>query len=381
MHITDELLSQVFSDASMFCGREDVIHAIVHHRLVRSGISPLRISREQNLTSAGRVDVVLYGDSLVDRLTDPAGAKPIAAIEVKGGAYGNRNALQDELDSTGFCKDMTKLQVDASRGVECWFVCIDMPELGRAVSALKAQLVSERCTAHGLCFAYYCQGESFCYISRPERALARADVPVASAGLTTGSSEYLFTADDPRFRALARSMLMVSGNEANISSLLYNSLRDCGYGVQQLSLETYFSFAAKPGTRMQDRPDMVIFDASFDGRFNLYKGGNTRLSNDRHKLAHIETIVEVKGGSAIGRKSDAGVMRDYLRDIEKLGRWREKADIARPGTHPRTLFVSVDGRRAGLSQAAREELVSRCEQVDVDLIHIGHNAIEHRRGR
>lgn len=380
MHITDQLLSQVFSDASLFCGREDVIHAILHYQLTRSGVSSWRIAREQNLPVAGKVDVVLYGDDATGDFAATT-AKPLAAIEVKGGAYGNRNALNDEIDASGFCADMTKLQADARQGIECWFVCVDMPELGRAVSALKAQLVSERCTAHGLCFAYFCQGESYYLVSRPGRPLARVEVPAAAADAGGRCLDYLFTRDDPRFGALVRGLRSVSGNEANITSMLYNSLRDGGYRVQQLSLETFFSFAAKPGSRMQDRPDMVIFDAGFDGRFNLYRGGNTRNSNDGHKLAHIDTIVEVKGGAAIDRKSDAGVLRDYFADIDKLSGWRQKAGIARPGTCPQTLFVGVDGRRAGLSQAARDDLIEKYALAGVGLIHVGPAATEQRRGQ
>lgn len=303
MHITDKLLSQVFSDASMYCGREDVIHAIIHHRLVRSGISPLRIAREQSLEATDRVDVVLYGDDVRGNFAASKSVTPLAAIEVKGGAYGHRNALRAELDATGFCKDMTKLQAAALRGVECWFICVDMPELGRAVSALKAQLVSERCSAHGLCFAYHCQGERIFCVSRPGQVLAKVDVPADSAPAIATNCDHLFIADDSRFRALARAMLLVSGNEANVISMLYNSLRDCGYGVRQLSLETYFSFAARPGARVQERPDMVVFHADFDGR------------------------------------------------------------------------------PAGLSRNARDELLARCERADVGLIHVGHNAIEQRRSK
>lgn len=62
--------------------------------------------------------------------------------------------------------------------------------------------------------------------------------------------------------------LMINGHEANNAALLYDCLRTSGFGVAQLSLETYFSFAAQ-GNRMQDRPDLVVFDGDFDGRFNL----------------------------------------------------------------------------------------------------------------
>jgi hypothetical protein len=140
MHITNDLLAAVFADSSLFCGKEDVIHAIIYHQLRKAGVSPLRIAREQAL-SGNRVDIVLFGDQVHGDFATTTEV-PLAAIEVK-----------------------------------------------------------------------------------------------------------------------------------NVTVLLHDCLRNVGFGTAQLSLETYFSFAAQDGSRMQDRPDLVVFDADFDGRFNLYKGG------------------------------------------------------------------------------------------------------------
>jgi hypothetical protein len=287
MHITNNLLAAVFADSSLFCGKEDVIHAIIHHQLVKSGIPPQRIAREQAL-SGNRVDVALYGQEVNGDFATTQ-RKPLAAIEVKGGAYGYRNALKGEIDASGYCKDMAKLKVEATKGVECWFLCVDMPELGRAVSPLKVELVSERCAAHGVSFAYYCQGESCFYVSRPREKLAQVPVGKVAAARNNGGVEFLLDRSAPKLSALARQCLAVNGHEANHTALLYDCLRNAGFGVAQLSLETYFSFAAQEGSRMQERPDLVAFDPDFDGRFNLYKGGDMRQSNDVHKLAHIDT--------------------------------------------------------------------------------------------
>ena len=84
MTITNDLLAAVFADASLFCGKEDVIHAIIHHQMTKTGISPLRIAREQML-SGNRVDVVLFGDGVSGDFATTK-QKPLAVIEVKGGA-------------------------------------------------------------------------------------------------------------------------------------------------------------------------------------------------------------------------------------------------------------------------------------------------------
>ena len=127
---------------------------------------------------------------------------------------------------------------------------------------------------------------------------------------------------------------------------------------------------------MQDRPDLVVFDAAFDGRFNLYNGGDMRRSNDAHKLAHIETIFEVKGGAAMDKKSDKAVMQAYLDDIHKLGRWRDGAAAARKGTRVKTVFMGVDGRAGGLSSESIAILVSESRKLGGGLIYISQNRVE-----
>lgn len=374
MNVSNTLLAAIFAETAHFCGREDVIQAIIYHQMLKAGISPQRVAREQTI-GKNRVDIVLFGEEVKGDFATTQ-CKPIAAIEVKGGAYGDRNALKDEIDSTGFCKDMTKLKVDAGRGIECWFLCVDMPELGRAISPLKVGFVSEQCAAQGLSFAYYCQGDEYFYSSRPGQQLIR--VPIITAGKVDhiNNGLQLFDRIEPKLVALSQKCLSVNGHEANNTGLLYDCLRTVGFGVSQVSLETYFSFAAKVGNRMQDRPDLVVFDADFDGRFNLYKEGNTRRSNDGHKLSHIDTIFEVKGSAAMTKKSDKAILDIYLADIQKLKLWRDSAKIVQESTSVRTVFFGVDGRHNGLQESSVATLVQECQLTGSGLIYMSRNRLE-----
>jgi len=373
MHITNELLASIFAESSAFCGKEDVLHAVIYHELKKAGHSHTRIAREQPLAN-NRVDIVLYGNSVTGDFATTQ-MKPVAAIEVKGGAYGNRNALTDTIDLSGYCADMTKLKPEATKGIESWFICVDMPELGRAISPAKAQLVSEQCTLHGLAFAYYCQGDEQFYVSYPKKRLMAHPVGKITVTRNVKGVDFLLKQNDKRLTALARDCLMINGHEANNTALLYDCLRTEGFGVAQLSLETYFSFASQ-GSRMQDRPDLIVFDGDFDGRFNLYKGGNAKLSNDLHKLAHIETIFEVKGGAAMAKKSNNAVMKDYLADIHKLCGWRELAAKTRSGTKVQTIFMAVDVRASGLPDDAVVTLVSESKKLGNGLIYVSRERVE-----
>ncbi|MDP2852180.1 MAG: hypothetical protein Q8O23_02120 [Gallionella sp.] len=373
MHMSNELLASVFADSSAFCGKEDVLHALLYHRLLGAGYSHNRLAREQPLGN-NRVDLVLFGNDMTGDFSDTK-KKPLVAIEVKGGAYGDRNALKDTIDASGYCTDMAKLKPEVARGVESWFICVDMPELGRAVSPLKVTLVAEQCAKHGLAFAYYCQGEATFQVSNSKQKLATFPIAEATNTSSRAGIEFLFAQNNPKLAALSRKCLSVSGHEANITALLYDCLRSADFGVSQLSLETYFSFAAKSGSRMQDRPDLVVFDADFDGRFNLYKRGNVSMSNDQHKLAHIQAIFEVKGGSSMNKKSDNAVMKDYLADLKKLKDWRDRAKQARGETRLQTVFLGVDGRTKGLAKASVQTLIDESQNLGNGLIYLNRDGM------
>lgn len=63
MHITNELLASVFADSAAFCGREDVLHAVIYPRLTKAGFSHVCIAREQPLSS-NRGGYRAYGDDV-----------------------------------------------------------------------------------------------------------------------------------------------------------------------------------------------------------------------------------------------------------------------------------------------------------------------------
>lgn len=362
-------LSTAFADAAQFCGHEAVIQAILHYRLSKSAVPGTRVEREYPL-SGGKADVVVLGPGTGK--TGGSALVPRIAIEVKGGANAHRNALKLCIRKTGFCDDMAKLRPEAAKGVECWFVCLDMPELGRAVGPLFAELIAEQCVAHGLNFAYHCQGEAFWLCAGPGRRLARMPLVPVTRTARPGGIDFLLDSKSEHLLPLAKALLATPGEEANIASTLYNTLRDKGFGVEQLSLETYFSFAAEQGSRMQSRPDMTVFDSSFDGRFNLYAGGNRQRSNDAHKLAHLEAIIEIKGSAAMSRKPHEGVLADYLKDVDKLAGWRGKI-AAHSGMRPRALFIGVDARTESLPEAARDAVIARAGRAGVSFLLVNRN--------
>lgn len=374
MKVSEDILSHIFSDASLICGREDVIHAVIYHHLVRSGIDSQRISREQRL-SKGPIDIALFKENFNGNFSTTTDI-PEVVIEVKGGAYGNRNALLQEIDAGGYCKDMDKLRLEAEKGVECWFLCVDMAELGRAVMSPKLQLISERCSSLGICFAYYCQGDSIFHLSTPRNNLTQVPLVKKVAREPRRADGFILERGSLKLDAFAAACLSVSGHEANCTARFYHCLRNAGYRTEQISLETYFSFAARPGQKMQQRPDLVIFNDKFDGRFNLYKNGNRKHSNDAHKLSHIDAIFEIKGGASMNKKSDKEVMSAYIGDIQKLALWRKNAALSYSDTMMNSIFLGVDGRPRGFSESQLSELHCKSRALGSNVLYISRQRLE-----
>jgi len=97
------LLGIFFNAASGIVGHEANYQALLFHQLARRH-GKLPVVREFRHPSVGRgaIDVVV-----VDKHTK----RIRAAIEIKGGAHGDRNALNDTIDSSGYCKDMDRLAI------------------------------------------------------------------------------------------------------------------------------------------------------------------------------------------------------------------------------------------------------------------------------
>lgn len=193
----ENILGPFFSESNQFCGTEKSLHALYCHHLLVNGVNPRLISREYPLGKL-RIDIVLHGDK-------SASDKPRVALEFKGGAYGNRNALADTIDWEGHCPDLEKLFPLADAGVECWFVCVDMRELGVALNEAARAAVGRQASARGIRFAYYCQGDAHFMVNRGKDLvtipLFEQPVSAANGAFTPSRGCWL-----PLFASLARGL-------------------------------------------------------------------------------------------------------------------------------------------------------------------------------
>ena len=134
--------------------------------------------------------------------------------------------------------------------------------------------------------------------------------------------------------------------------------RESGLNVSQLSLETYFSCAKTEGSSMPDRPDIVLFDKNYDGVFNLFENGNKDISNDKHKVNYLNTIIEVKGSDSVNTKSEQKRFEIYKKDVLKLSTWHDLIELVGVKKEFTTCFVAIDRAKVPLSDELIEELLT-----------------------
>jgi len=371
MSLSKRTLASIFGDTNQFCGKEDVIHAIIYHHLIESGMLPTQVAREQPV-STNRIDVVVF-DRQIRGQFKKTELQPGLAIEVKGGAYGDRNALNDEIAADGYCKDMDKLEKEVAKGTASWFMCVDMPELGRAVTREGVNRIHSQCKKRKISFAYFCQGEEYFFYAPTGEDESNEKIVMNRNGGIEPCVKSIINDRNPLFKAMCEQLIRVNGHEANTTAALYQLFRKSGLAASQISLETYFSFAKKPGSRMHDRPDMVLFDEGFDGVFNLYKKGNREWSNDSHKMAHINTIIEVKGSATMNSKGDKSRLKIYMDDIDKLKGWQAMSRTNGCETL-KGYFICLDGRTAPLPNTALQEMFERSGSNPV--VYISNRGVE-----
>lgn len=370
----DALCRQVFIPFFLEANRirctEKTFHALFCHHLATAGV-PLRSVAREARHDGSPVDVLMYGKSARGAFSEHPD-KVITAFEFKGGAYGNRNALTDTINSDGFCADMDKLAAFKVRQVPAWFICIDQADLGVALGQDLRRRTARQCVERGLGFAYFCQGENSILLAPPGGSITEQELTSLASGSGLGRPLDLSAVVTGPFVGMADEAM---GSEDDYVFRLYHALRLAGCTSQQLALETYFSFAKRGCSRMQLRPDLCVFDTSVNGHFNLYRGGQYHASNDSLKLQSLRALVEVKGSVGTSKISELQFSRLLRADLEKLANWKVMLNAAFADlgvtreVAPTLMLVALDIRTTPLSAAMLADLHGLAAHNDVAFAH------------
>jgi len=368
------VFTSFFSELSGVVGSEKTLHALYYHHLLKGGFKPSQIAREYRLGKSP-VDIVLFDSKAKGNFREESSLVR-TAIEFKGGAYGNRNALYDTISVAGYCSDLDKLRPFRADGLECWFVCVDLAELGISLNQKSREQVATQCKKYGVNFAYYCTGEDKGMILGNDGKIEYVKVLPSKDQNQSAASTITLASTKQSLSHFKNNAHGIVGSEDDYTALLYESFRQSGFSERQLSLETYFSFATSPGSRMQWRPDITVFDPGVEGHFNLYRNGDKGHSNDEHKLKHLLALIEVKGCHSFSNKSDKSITKIYLEDIDKLARWRVAIDKANnklsvSSRHkPNYVFIGVELRKTCLSAEAKKAIQDVAKSKGVDFHYI-----------
>ncbi|WP_413674437.1 hypothetical protein ACEN9H_08750 [Massilia cellulosiltytica] len=367
----DYLFARFFADTAAVCGHEKTLHANFMHQLLMDGVPRDCIARE-HADGDKRIDLVVHANRSGDRWL--ARDDAVVAFEFKGGAYNVRNALHDTIDSEGYCADMDKLATLRRQGAEAWFVCVDMAELGLALSPRQQQRVAGQCARRGVHFAYYAQGADHCVIARP--GTKPVDVALA-CGMVRNEGPVRWQDCLPE---LASLLNRADVTEDTVTGFIYHALQRAGVGTNRLSLETYFNCAAQ-GTRMHQRPDLCVFGDRVGGRFNLYRSGDRRRPNDGIKIGDLQAVIEVKSSANARRVSAAAFAKKIAADIDKLVWWRERLGQARLGagyadvSKPDYVMIAVDNSQSSLAPSTLDDLRHHAAKNSVHFhyLKVAHN--------
>lgn len=368
------ILGKSFSDSSLFCGTENVIHCIFYYNLVEFGVLPTQIARQFSIKYKNKnkyFDLAVF-DTMIDGHFSGTKTKPKLIIEFKGGAKGRTNALKKAFNKKGLCSEIEKLEDTAKEGIQSWFICVDMPQLGGSVNYDLISRVQSQCRKRNICFAYYCQGEQFFIFSQNNSEIKKEKIG-KNKNIIKGSNvelSSLLNQSNKIFNECCQYFRQINGHEANYVGLLYHLFRKSGLVVPQVSLETHFLFAQTEkalGRKGQVRPDIVIFKKGFDGAFNLFKNGNKSKPNDDHKLSHIKALIEVKGSASLRKKRDDSIVGIFEKDIEKLQNWQDQFN-KKTDVKPEIYFVAVDIRDEGLSSLSLKKIFDQAG--DIKIIYI-----------
>lgn len=359
-----QALVRFFAACNGIVGHEANYQVMLAMELERD--HPGRVRREYSVASAGRggIDVLVLDSE----------GRPWALFEVKGGAYNNRSALTDEFHKS-IPKDMAtlaKVDVASSRR---WVVAVDaLEEFGRSLPFNKQQVLKDGARASSVSFAYYGHGDKTCMIVAGDERTRYPVVPrSAGPGQHVDACDLFSVTGLTGLFAPARESLE---READVVATLYRHILGLGYSQHQVATETYFGFAPKKnGSRMQERPDLCLFDPEVQGHFNLYPKGDTSRSYDPLKFAACRVMAEFKGGATLGRMRDPTLMDKYRPDIEKLGNWQRIMKRQQYDRDPKLppvdfVFVAVDLRAHPLAPRLCDELSGEAQRQCVRFVYV-----------
>ena len=299
-----EVLKAFFARARNIVGSEETYRAILVHQLRNVGIHCDDIVAEYP-TGSGRIDLAILS-------RDQPGESIAHLIEIKGGAYGNRHALHDELKAGLEKKDLKKLKETGDVNTKRWFIALDLSSIKGPIDLEARSWAASECTRRGINFVYYDFFSLFAQIISSGRQLVLSVEDQPTNYRMDPEAASVMDSDlfwEKSSKACQSKVL----HEQNMVLRIYEALMSHRLPDYAVSLETQFQFAKGRSKNGKNRPDICIFDPTINGKFNLYAQGRIAQSRDALKLSKLQRLIEVKVAPTIG---------DALDDIKKLAGWR-----------------------------------------------------------
>jgi hypothetical protein len=342
-----EVLKSFFSRARNVTGSEETYRALLVYQLRQAGIEFEDIVAEYRAVS-GRIDLAILDRS--------KGGEVIISdlIEIKGGAYGNRHALHDELKPGLESRDLRKLEETGDSNTRRWFIALDLSSIRGPVSDEARSWVTHECASRNIGFAYY---DFSTLEAEVVSASGKINMPIEDQTPSYRMNHELTKIlDSDLFWAKVRKGWDSQRlHEQNQVLRIYEALMLHSIPDYAISLETQFQFAKGNTKNGNNRPDICVFDPTINGKFNLYAQGKSTQSRDALKLSKLQRLIEVKVSPSLS---------DALDDINKLAKWRSQMK-----SKAQSLGVEIPGGACFMFVAANvdDEIVPEIMETAKDM--------------
>ncbi|MCH9829789.1 MAG: hypothetical protein K0U79_18845 [Gammaproteobacteria bacterium] len=292
-----------FQSSRGITGTEATYRALLYSHFLQLGIPSDDMVAEYPATTGGMLDLAICNGSAVEHL-----------FEIKGGAYGNRHALKDEIKEGILEKDLRKLEATGTASTKRWMVALDLSSIGSHLNPSRLEWLARECSKRSITLLYFDLDKEIeiAKVFHPRGQVDEIRIPPTDEQRGVGAEVLDSLGSDAFWQGIpgVRNGL----HEQNSVLRAYGALLAQGLSTRSISLETYFQFAKGKGEEGNNRPDIAVFKPEIKGMFNLYRYGKYSDPLDPIKVHYLLALIEIKVAPNRSQVEE---------DIQKLSRWRD----------------------------------------------------------
>ena len=224
-------------------GSEANYRAMLYLSLRRIGIDESSLEAEYPTASGHLIDLAVRTEDGCHHL-----------FEIKGGAYGTRHALHDEIRTKILERDLKKLALTGSETTGLWMIALDLSPIGGRLEKRRIEWLAEECTKRNIALLYFDVAESHAQVFPAKGPRYGLEVPQLKSGAEPGLDIGEVIGSDAFWRSVRG--VRSGGHEQNQVLRFYEALLEVNVPARSISFETYIFDTGDDGTELPVVPDL-----------------------------------------------------------------------------------------------------------------------------